>query len=252
MVITSTLTAVLLFHNGVAAAQAAGEAIGCRKTSSAPPAIWRPPPTAAHGVQEFTQSALIEVPVGISTMTVELWGAGGGGGGGSPETYSEGGAGGGGGASGDYVRGTIAVRPGVIYAVIVGKEGRGGAMAMPGQQGEDSVICTGDVPLLVALGGSGGQGAMNNSHGGQGGHARIADLTDTNTSGVLRRVGNDGAPGTLPLFEYRGWGGRGGSPVFGSVQPKGAFGGTGGAGEMRPDHAASGESGGAGSVILGW
>ncbi len=85
------------------------------------------------GIQEFTSAGNhnITIPVGITHILVEMWGAGGGGGGGPAgqgcvssyggacNTYGTGGGAGGGGGGG-YVRAVVGVTPGTVYTVTVG------------------------------------------------------------------------------------------------------------------------------------
>ena len=249
----SALAFGLLLHAGIAAAQSSIGAPGCQGDISTPRSIWRPA-AATHVIQEFSESVLLAVPAGISTVTVELWGAGGGGGGGSAETYSVGGAGGGGGASGAYTRATIAVQPGKTYALVVGvggHGGNGGSHAAGGEDGGASSVCDGQTVLVNAPGGGGGKAAQNNNTRGLGGQGRMAESSDSAPS-ALRRRGNDGSVGQDPLFEAAGTGGPGAHRVPGSVEPAGSFGGDGGAGESRPDPAGGGRPGGAGGVIVSW
>jgi hypothetical protein len=229
------------------------EALSGERTTSLP--VWRPPGDTAHGIHEFDGSARLDVP-NSPTITLELWGGGGGGGGGSDETYTEGGAGGGGGAGGAYSRTAIAARPDHRYTLIVGRGGRGGAGGQPslpagaGQDGGDSFMCDDERLLLLSPGGNGGGAALTNNRGGQGGRGR--DATGSNAAAAIHRAGHDGANGDRPLFEYRGWGGRGGRVQVGTVESAVGVGGAGGAGAMRPDRAGDGMPGGPGHAIVTW
>ncbi len=221
------------------------------RTDAAP--VWRPAESADHATREFASTSQIAFPPTVKTVALELWGAGGGGGGGSAETYSEGGAGGGGGASGAYGRTVISITPGTVYRLVVGRGGPGGAGAgkspsgSPGEDGGVTALCAGNSVVAFVPGGRGGEAARSNDRGGAGGPVVLID------AGVaIYRPGNSGMAGGMPLFEYRGWGGNGGTPVNGTAAPQGASGGNGGAGAMRPEPATAGLSGRDGDAILSW
>lgn len=220
---------------------------------------WQPPVSANHGTQEFERSTVVTFPQDVLSVTVELWGAGGGGGGGSDDSYTEGGAGGGGGASGGYVRTAIRLTPGRSYALIVGRGGAGGtavgngaAIAARGRDGGDSAVCDGGSPIIVAPGGSGGETARTNGHGGEGGQAGTnAALGPVALTG-FQRPGTRGMTGMAPLLHYQGLGGLGGKAPRGSVDTWAAAGGAGGAGARRPWPAAGGSAGKDGGIIVTW
>lgn len=127
-------------------------------------------------------SFVYTVPTGVTSITVECWGAGGGG---STRTSSGRGGGGGGGA---YARSLITVVPGTTYNVVVGT---GGAASTAGG---NSIFGTN---LVVAAGGTGG--TNNSATGGTGG-------TVNNSVGDVRYAGGNGANGGT---EYSGGGGGG-------------------------------------------
>ncbi len=141
------------------------------RTPSTP--LWPAETTIAHGTHEFTTTSLIVVPAGVTSVTVELWGAGGGGGGGATETYSEGGSGGGGGASGAYGRIVASVRPGATLLLVVGRGGSGGAVASAasgtGQGGGATALCDGTNPIAFVEGGRGGSAGSSSTSRRRGG-----------------------------------------------------------------------------------
>jgi hypothetical protein len=224
----------------------------CAAANSALPAQapeWHPRPNQPHGEQEFLATTRIAWPSKSDSVVVELWGAGGGGGGGSADTWGEGGAGGGGGAGGAYVRRTISTTAGASYTLLIGRGGSPGPVSSAGSAGGDTALCLGDQAIAIASGGEGGQGAKTNARGGVGG--RGASMSEDASDG-LRRDGEAGSQGLRPLFKYAGAGGAGGHSITGTVTPPGAFGGTGGKGEMRPDPPFAGSPGATGSAVLRW
>ncbi len=98
----------------------------------------------------FTSDGIFLVPVGVTNISVKVWGGGGGGG----YVTTNGGGGGGGGG---YSEGTVSVNPGEILNVIIGSGGAGGNI---GSNGENSSFST-----ITAYGGQGGQGITGGSGG---------------------------------------------------------------------------------------
>src|SRR5262245_32116081 len=86
----------------------------------------------------FTSSGSWTAPAGISSVTVEAWGAGGGGGGRGSTTGGSGGGGGGG-----YALAVISVTAGNSYSYTVGAGGSGGAALANGSVGGDSLWADG-------------------------------------------------------------------------------------------------------------
>lgn len=209
-----------------------------------------------HGVREFVGSASWTVPSGVTRITIELWGAGGGGAGGASGPIAGGPAGGGGGGgSGAYVLTSVGVKEGDQYTIRIGSGGQGGRgqsndVAMPGDDGEDTVVGRGSQVVVVARGGRGGKapkpGSFNGGASGAGGHA---DSGET----VIARPGNSGQPGDVggSTESNSATGGSGGRAVFGSLKPPGSFGGDGGAGRQF-GYTDDGKSGGSGSVVISW
>jgi hypothetical protein len=111
------------------------------------------------------------VPCGVTSITVEAWGAGGAGG--AATINPSGGSGGGGGG---YSTDFIAVSPGQIINYSVGSKGMGGTGA--GGNGAPTTI-----EGLTANGGSGG--LQNNGTVGSGGTAAGGSTNTTGTSGSL-------------------------------------------------------------------
>lgn len=75
----------------------------------------------ASGVQETTAGTYTwTAPSGVTSVTVELWGAGGGGGAGATLNSGRGGSGAGG---GEYRKSVITVVPGNTYTIVVGAHG---------------------------------------------------------------------------------------------------------------------------------
>ncbi len=134
--------------------------------------------------QTFTSSGTFTVPNGVTSITVEAWGAGGGG---STITNNSGLRGGGGGG-GAYASSIVAVTPGNSYSVVVGT---GGPASSPG--GSTSF----NTDIVVAAGGLGG--TNNSTSGGAGG-------TISSSIGTIRYQGGDGANGGST---YSGGGGGG-------------------------------------------
>ena len=162
--------------------------------------------------QTFTSTSTFTVPAGVTTLTVECWGAGGGAGG-AATTANAGGAGGGGGAYSKST--TIAVTPGNTYTVTVGTGGPGGSGAAAGTAGADSWFNSS--AIILAKGGAGG--AANNGTGGAGG-------TTAASIGTTKFAGGAGANGASAT----GGGGGGGA---GTANPGGAGSGiTAGAGGL--------------------
>lgn len=173
------------------------------------------------------------VPCGVTSVTVELWGAGGGGGG--SNTNNSGGSGGG---SGGYSIKTFPVVAGELISYSIGKGGTGGvANSGKGGDGEKSTISA-----MTANGGGGGAG-----NGGTIGAGGTASGGTTNTTGNSGTKGGSsgGSGGPAP---NGGLGGVGGANVNGGngVNP----GGGGGGGEYGDSSNRSGGAGGDGQIRI--
>jgi hypothetical protein len=172
---------------------------------------------AQDTVETYTADGTFTVPQGVTTITVEAWGAGGGGG----TRTSDGEAGGGGG--GAYAKSVIPVVPEGSYPVVVGTGGNSGT------NGGSSSF---DGTTVVAAGGI--RGTNNNSTGGAGGSAG-------NSTGDVVYAGGNGADAG---YTSNGWwntyySGGGGGAAGSTGNGKDASGQTGGA--------ATDENGGSGA-----
>lgn len=136
-------------------------------------------------IQIFTFSTNFNVPAGITTVFVRVWGAGGGGSG------DTGGSGGGGG----YAEGMVSVTPLDSIAVVVGLGGGGGVVQPTNGFGGGSSSFGGT--LVSASGGGGGNGAGGASGNGQDGDYQVAGQTghDLLASGEAVQGGNAGGGG---------------------------------------------------------
>ena len=106
------------------------------------------------------------VPAGVTSLTIDGWGAQGGNG--NAGTASAGGL-------GAYISGTISVTPGETLTIIVGQMGESGTGSLDGGGGGGGSFVirqTGNVPLLIAAGGGGG--SYNSGNPGQDGQATTA------------------------------------------------------------------------------
>ena len=174
-----------------------------------------------------------QVPAGVTSITVEAWGAGGGGGGGISSFPSGGGGGGG------YIKNSFTVIPLDSYTVNVGQGGVG--TTSPGGTGGNSSIALGSTIKLQASGGAGGtiytfgiggaSGAggvgglasagipTSGTSGGRGGNPQNA-LTNGSGGGGSAGTGGDGGVGNDVFY-----GGAAGSGTGGNA---GSLGGNGG------------------------
>lgn len=152
-----------------------------------------------QGQQVFNTSGTFTVPAGVTSVTVECWGAGGGG-----STRTSGGRGGGGGG-GAYATSIFPVTPG-NYNITVGTGGSGSTAGGNTSFGTN---------LVVAAGGN--SGVNNSATAGSGGN--IAAST-----GTIRYEGGNGADGGA-LWSGGGGGGAGSTGAGGNAS--GATAGTG-------------------------
>lgn len=147
---------------------------------------------------EYTANGTFSVPCGVSSITVECWGAGGGGGGASGGTGSTGQAGGGGG--GAYASKVVSVVAGENYNVTVGVGGNGGATgANSGSVGTSSSFGS---SIVVATGGTGGGGAPVTTAGFAGSGADTSSCI-----GDVKYPGGNGAAGKNTVAKNSGGGG---------------------------------------------
>ena len=197
------------------------------------------------------------VPTGVTSIAMEVWGAGGGGG---SVAGNKPGAGGGGGA---YAGKTLTVTPGDSIYFVVGSGGIGAMGLRAGENGglssfgilsaDGGFAATGNIAGAGAAAGS--TGNINHS-GASGGNA--ADVSDNGGGGggASGNSGADGLPGSSNAgatggsggigADGGGSGGNGGNlnetGIFGA-QPGGGGGGEGGTGAAGSDQAADGGNG---------
>ena len=142
-------------------------------------------------------------PVGVTSVTIDAFGAGGGGGGGNTGQY------GGGGGAGGHATKVVAVVPGTSYPVNVGLGGAG--MVADGSTGGDSWFST--AGTVKGAGGGGGGFEVTGGNGGAGG-AGIGDTVVNGADGHSGAV-SDGAGGAGAF----GAGGHGGLGIGGNGSP---------------------------------
>ncbi|MFJ5215794.1 hypothetical protein ACIP98_13845 [Streptomyces sp. NPDC088354] len=157
---------------------------------------------AVHGTQEFTTSGAFVPPGGVSTILVQVWGAGGGGAGGGDD-----GSGGQGGGAGGFASCAVHVQPGEAHLVVVAGGGAGGVPGAPGATAGFTYLTAppSGAAVAVARGGGGGSDPRFPGTGGTGACDPAAG-----DGGLVHQ----GAPGLTT--------GEGGSPaVDGTVAPPG-------------------------------
>jgi hypothetical protein len=190
---------------------------------------------AASTTYNGAGSSTWKAPTGVTSITVEAWGAGGAGGGATANPAQ-----GGGGAGGQYVRKTVTVVPGTNYTVIVGAGGNGGTGNGPA--GGDSTFAS---TTVVAKGGAGGTNVANG----------VAGLGST-TGGVgdVVYAGGNGSNGDTANKYGAGGGGAGSTGTGGSaVGRTGGVGTTSGGGDgangrdKKKDGSSGNPAGGGGS-----
>jgi hypothetical protein len=146
------------------------------------------------------------VPAGVTSLTIQAWGAGGGGG---RNSSSAGGNGGGGG----YAKEVATVTPGNSLSILVGSGGSKAAGNLRGGNGGgySSVTNSTTATLLVkAGGGGGGGGARGGATGGDGG-AGGGTSGIAGSAGSGASSGGGGNPGTSGTFGTGGTAGTGGA-----------------------------------------
>lgn len=132
-----------------------------------------------------------QVPCDVTSITVEVWGAGGGG-----QRVSGNSSAGGGGSGGGYVRATRTVTPGSTINFYVGQGGSGNS----GQNGEASWFISNSTVRAVGGNGAGSEVTSNNSYGSGANAPSSGNIGGTITSSY---GGNGGNAGNL----YSGGGG---------------------------------------------
>jgi len=195
--------------------------------------------------QTLTSSGSFVVPCGITSITVQCWGAGGGGGGSQSGNNGFGGSGGG---SGAYSYKVIAVTPSQSFSYTIGLGGNGGAngTSWNGQAGGTTTF-TGTSVNMSSTGGGGGLGNATASGGGAAGTAS-GGTTNTNGAAGAQGGASSGAGGNAPN------GGTGGASVTNSAGNNGNSPGGGGGGAERSNGTGNvrGGDGGDGQIILAY
>ncbi len=196
-----------------------------------------------HGFKIIRNSQSWTVPAGVTTVLVELWGAGGGGGG---SCLDPGGGGndvlGGHGGGGEYIKTSIAVTPNTSIAATVGNGGAHGSCYLlaigsscggvnPGGAGGNTTFAG-----LTAHGGSGGGGSCSAGTGGSGG------------GGEFNVVGTDGNCSTAGMA----FGGSGGGMFGNGGINNWYFGFTQNTGAACQDGSPNGGKGQNGAIVLTW
>ena len=221
------------------------------------------PAPAVAGSQTFTANGSFTVPVGITSVTVQVWGAGGQAGGGCEPhagTLGNGGGGGAGGGGGGYSAATLSVTPGQVFTVTVGTGSTGDSTHVDGKGADGASSSFGS---LIAQGGGGGGGA-----GSVCGGSNPAGIGGTASGGTTNISGRDGTAGsenaTFTTDAGINTGGTGGAAggAAGGVGGSGAtFGGGPGNNGVVPGGGGGGDGGtvsggvgesAAGRVIVSW
>ena len=160
----------------------------------------------------FTSSTTWICPTGVTSISVDAYGAGGGGGYGGPSN-KDGGGGGGGGA---FNRNTsIVVNPGTTYTITIGLPGTAGTSTSPNGGNGGITTATFGAVTISANGGNGGLSFGNGMTGGNGGTGGLF-------SGGRGANGNDA---------YSGAGGGAAGPTTNGTAGNTTNGGAGGGGD---------------------
>lgn len=163
-----------------------------------------------------TGNGTFVVPCGVTSLTVEAWGAGGAGGGSTFNNY-----GGGGGGAGAYVQNTFTVTDGQVISYYIGQGGNGSTN--DGQDGENTTILG-----MIAGGGEGGLADQSNGNGaGNGGGASGGSINSNGLNGQNSQNNSGGDGGDSPN------GGNGGNSNSDSNGGNGQSPGGGGGGGER-------------------
>jgi hypothetical protein len=186
--------------------------------------------TFAQTTDTYTANGSWVVPAGVTSVTVEIWGAGGGGGG--SNTNNSGGSGGG---SGAYVTRTVTVTPAASIPFTIGTGGTAGAAAGGnGGIGGNSTITIGG----FTLNSNGGNGGVGNAGAvGTGGAASGGSTNTTGNSGFIGGA-SGGNGGSSP---------NGGTGGIGNTNAAGSAGNTPGAGGGGGERGGGNQAGGTGA-----
>ncbi|MCC6461676.1 MAG: hypothetical protein IT260_14470, partial [Saprospiraceae bacterium] len=160
--------------------------------------------------QTFNASGSFTVPEGVTSITVQAWGAGGGGGNGSGKE--------GGGGGGAYASSVLSVTPGTVYTITVGDGGGEGVAGGPSSFGV----------LVIAAGGSSGS-SDNGFNGGtvaaSTGTTRFAGGSGGDTSGGTSGGGGGGGSATTSAAGNDGTNGGANAGIGGTGTGNGGNGG---------------------------
>ncbi len=196
------------------------------------------PMTVLATTDTFTSSGTWVAPGGVTSVDIDVWGAGGGGGGSRGGVAGCEGSGGGGGAYSKKL--SASVIPSNSYTVTVGAGGSGGSYGFGGTDGVDGGDSWFDASTtILAKGGSGGGSGSGCNPGGTGGSS-VSGIGDTKYSG------GNGGNGQTYAGNSAGGGGGAGNASDGSNGNNGNLGGGGGSGGS-----ALGGNGGNGVVYSG-
>ncbi|MBS1593430.1 MAG: choice-of-anchor J domain-containing protein [Bacteroidetes bacterium] len=168
--------------------------------------------SAVHAQVVFSSSGTWTCPTGVTSVTVQCWGAGGGGGGTNANPTA-----GSGGAGGAFAQGTVTVVPGTVYTVTVGAGGTAGSNS--GGNGGAGGTSSFGANLVAAVGGAGGNGSLAG--------AATAAGSSTGSVGTIIFAGGDGGSATGTTASGGGGGGAGTTAAGGAAVAD--AGGTGGA-----------------------
>jgi hypothetical protein len=168
----------------------------------------------------FYVNGTFEIPPGLTSIHVAVWGAGGGGSGTRTDPESGGYSGGGGGAGGFSLIQDYTVSEGDSFAVTVGQGGSGGlGDAFTGSPGQASRVVAVDGSVVLQAGGGGGADYQNAGAGGVGtttigasgtpGQFCDAGPKSPGTSGGAFVEGGDGGTAESYQADNAGWGGFG-------------------------------------------
>ena len=178
----------------------------------------------------FNTSGTFTAPSCVTSVSVQVWGAGGAGGGSTLALTND--AGGGGGGGGYSANPSVAVTPGSTYTVTVGAGGVGSS-GNNGGNGGSSTFTAGSVTVTASGGmggnsgqnggisannGNGGAGGTGSTHNGGAGAAGQHDTSPPGTGGGGGGAGGSGSDGGAGNNDYNslltnfGAGGTGTSP----------------------------------------
>ena len=140
---------------------------------------------AAAAIDTFNFTGNLQtytVPPGITTLTIEAYGAEGGSGG-NANLFP---------GKGAYIKGDVTVNPGDVIDILVGERGYDAFDAGGGGGGTFVVLQNGDIPLVIAGGGSGATGQSTGNDGETGNNGGDGDSCPGN-GGINGNGGGDAA-----------------------------------------------------------